>query len=148
MVNFKNQKKAFTLIELMVAIAIVAIMAAIVMVNLSGYASEARSNKALAEMASALPFMISCWGNGGDVKAPASGGDICSLASSYGKWPVNTSGDLTNYNYTSSAAGGKLDRSSWFISFSSDSNHDNHRICCTSSLNNCENVRPSVTCSP
>lgn len=121
----------FTLVEIMVAIAIVAILASVVLVSMTSYRARARSAKALASLSSALPGMVSCWGNGGSVASPSSGGDICSLSSGYGKWP-NLAGDLGSYSY----GGDVSDKNSWYVSAASDS--DNRKICCNSAMNNCK----------
>jgi prepilin-type N-terminal cleavage/methylation domain-containing protein len=142
------RNKGFTLIELMVAIAIVAILAAILMVNMQGYAKDARASKALASLSSTVPSMISCWGNSGSsdyVKKPSSGDDICSISSSYGQWPKTGNGtDLSTYNYSSNASSGQLTKPGWFVALASDSSGDNKTICCNSTMNNCAII--SVTC--
>lgn len=135
-----KNNKAFTLIEIMVAIAIVGILAAVVLVSMKSYGAKGRSTKALAQLSSAIPSMISCWGNAGTVNAPSSGGDICSLAASYGQWPA-TSGDLSSYSYGSSVSS----KSSWYISLTSGSSDDNKRICCNSTMNSCKSLDTAAT---
>ncbi|MFA5926328.1 MAG: type II secretion system protein [Parcubacteria group bacterium] len=123
----------FTLIEILVAMAIVAILASFILVSMSAYRSKARSAKALSQLSSAIPSMMSCWINSGAVSAPSSGDDICSLASTYGKWP-QTEGDLDSYSY-----GGTItDSASWFITLTSDSGNDGRRICCNGAMNSCK----------
>jgi len=134
------KRDAFTLIEIMVAIAIVGILSAVVLVSMKTYGAKARSSKALAQLSSAMPSMVSCWGNGNDVGAPASGGAICQDSAatpndiaSYGTWPIAGSGDLTNYSYTSTLTS----KSSWLIKLS-DSANDKKRVCCNSAMMNCK----------
>ncbi|TSA45765.1 type II secretion system protein [bacterium] len=138
----KKNKAAFTLIEIMVAIAIVAILASVVLVSMKSYGAKGRSTKALAQLSSAIPPMISCWGNGGTITVPPnnSSRDICSLAASYGQWPA-TSGDLSSYSYGSSVSS----KSSWYISFTSGSSDDNKRICCNSTMNSCKVLDTAAT---
>jgi prepilin-type N-terminal cleavage/methylation domain-containing protein len=87
----------FTLIELLVTIGIIAILAGVVLVGMSGYRSNARATKALTSLLSVVPSMASCWSFGGYVYSPENpnqGGNICSLNPSYGKWP-----DLSSIEY-------------------------------------------------
>lgn len=137
-----NTETGFTLIEIMVAIGIIGILAAVVLVSMTAYGSKARSAKALGQLSSAIPAMYSCWGNDGTVNAPSSGGNICSLAASYGQWP-RTTGDLSSYAYTGSTI---TDKASWFIMFTSST--DDRRICCNSAMKNCKLLdTASSTCN-
>lgn len=134
----KKNKKAFTLIELLVAIAIVGILAAVVLVSMSSYAKKARSAKALAQLSSMIPSMYSCWGNAtiaDAVNTPLSGGDICKISSSYGKWP-QIAGDLSSYKYD----GSSIDNTNkkFAILFTSGSSDDDKEICCNSAMNSCK----------
>lgn len=127
----KNKNGAFTLIELMVAIAIIGILAAVVLVSMQGYAKKARASRAMAQASSVIPSLVSCWGNGGTKQdAP---GDICSGKSSYGQWPVLSD------NYSFSAVTG-TSSSSFYFSVISDSSHDDVKICCNSKMNSCGQV--------
>lgn len=131
----------FTLIEIMVAIGIVGILAAVVLVSMTSYRAKARSAKALAQLSSAVPGMVSCWGNSGTVNAPSSGGNICSLAASYGQWP-QTAGDLSSYSY----AGSVSSKTSWYVMLTSGT--DDRRICCNSTMNNCKLLdTAALTCN-
>ncbi|MFA5872122.1 MAG: prepilin-type N-terminal cleavage/methylation domain-containing protein [Parcubacteria group bacterium] len=150
----KRNKTGFTLIEIMVAIAIVAILAAIVMVSMKGYGVKARSAKAQAQMSSVVPSMISCWGNGGKVRKPTANGggnNICwgiTGASNYGQWPTFT-GDLDSYDFSSSTAAVSdtddfcslvvhcMDRDSWYFFSTSGSSDDDRKICCTKKGGGC-----------
>jgi len=139
--KIQNSRKAFTLIEILVAIAIVGILAVVVLVSMTASRSKARSAKALASLSSAIPSMVSCWGNGGIVSSPSSGGNICSLAASYGQWP-QTAGDLSSYSY----AGSVSSKTSWYVMLTSGT--DDRRICCNSAMNNCKLLdTASAACS-
>ena len=142
MKKYQKIKQGFTLIEILVVIAITGILAAVVLVSMSSYRSKARSSKALASLSSAIPSIISCWGNGGTVTVPPnnSSRDICSLAASYSQWPA-TSGDLSSYSYGSSVGS----KSSWYISLTSGSSNDNKRICCNSTMNSCKSLDTAAT---
>lgn len=127
----KKNKTGFTLIELLVTVAIIGILAAVVLVSMSSYAKKARSAKALAQLSSAVPGMVSCWGNGGTVSSPSGGSDICNLNSSYGQWP-QTAGDLGSYSY----GGAMTSRTDWYVMLTNGT--DNQRICCNSAMNSCK----------
>lgn len=118
---------AFTLIEIMVAIAIVGIMAAVVLVSMNSFGAKARASRALAQATSVIPAMVSCAGNSG---TPAFSGDICSLGSGYGSWPTFPTGYAVDnedgdHDWTSA--------SSWHFSVTGES----QTICCNSVMNSC-----------
>lgn len=145
MAKFKKNKKAFSLIEIMVAIAIIGIMSATVLVSLKSFGARGRSAKALAQISSALPAMISCAGNQGNagVNAPSLNGtdDICNTYPSYGQWPKVGSGtDLSTYGYTSGFASGSFNPTSWYVYLQSpnSSGNDNVRVCCNSAMKGCK----------
>lgn len=131
----KKNNLGFTLIELMVAMAIIALLAAVLLVNMQGYGKDARASKALAQASSAIPEMLSCAGNGG---TPIFTGPICSGisgAASYGSWQVPNGYQLNAANWTSS--------SNWYFSYNSVA--DSQTICCNSTMNSCAVV--SVSCN-
>jgi len=126
----RRKDTGFSLIEIMVAIAIVAILASVVLVSMTAFRSKARSAKALAQVSSVIPSMISCWGNGGTVSAASGGANICSLAASFGQWP-QTAGDLGSYSYGGTISGS----TNWFVLLTSGTEN---RICCNSKMNSCK----------
>jgi prepilin-type N-terminal cleavage/methylation domain-containing protein len=128
-----NTKFGFTLIEIMVAIGIMGILAAVVLVSMKSFAAKGRSAKALAQISSAIPAMYSCRGDGGTFSDPSSGSDICST-SSYGKWPSVTDYSINEYSAPFSDSVIKDD---WLIVFRSDSSHDNVKICCNARMKSC-----------
>ena len=133
--KLKISNKAFSLIEIMVAIAIVGILSAVVLVSMSSYAKKARASKAMAQLSSALPSMISCIGNMGigGVGTPSDGGDICTGVASYGKWP-----SADNYTYDPLITS----ITSWYIRLNSTASYDDVRICCNSAMNSCKIISP------
>lgn len=135
------EKRGFTLIELMVAIAIIAILSAIILVSMQGYAKDARASKALAQLSGAIPSLMSCWGNGLTPNVPSSGGNICGSDNKYGIWPIAGSGELSSYSYASTLT----DKGDWVVELSSGSTQDNKKICCNSKMNSCGII--SGTCS-
>ena len=143
--KLKISKHGFTLIEILVAIAIVGILAAVVLVSMSSYGKRARSTKALAQISSVIPAMMSCWGNGGKVNSPVTtAGDsklegdeaICNLSDSYGFWP-RSGGDLKNYLYRTHLFKDDQNANKFHIVFF-DYDYDESYICCNSAMNSCK----------
>lgn len=89
----KAISKGFTLIELMLTIAIISILAVAILVALSSQREKARNSKVLMELSATLQPMMMCWSDGEDVAIPGvgGGGNICSGEPSYGTWPVISS---------------------------------------------------------
>jgi prepilin-type N-terminal cleavage/methylation domain-containing protein len=134
MKKIQNSRSAFTLIEIMVAIAIVGILAAVVLVSMNSFADKARTTRALAQASSVVPSMISCAGNGGTVSFAV--GNICTVitgASNYGAWPTWPSSAYTVADndpvpyYASS--------SDWVFRVTVDTGQT--PICCNSAMNGC-----------
>lgn len=140
-----KSKKGFTLVEIMVAMAIVGILAGLILVSTKSYGAKARSTKAMAQLSSALPSMISCIGNMGVAKIsnPSSGVNICTGVASYGSWP-----SVDNYSYTSTAAN-ISGTTSWFVRLDSTAAKDDVRICCNSAMSSCKIISPlsGATCT-
>ena len=138
----KYWHKGLTLIELLMVIGIIAVLASVVIVSLQGTRPRARATKALGQISSAIPAMVSCWGNSYSVATPDGNGGECickneataTCVDSYGKWPAAGSGDLTTYTY---GTGGNWVKNSWRVSLTSPANKDNQLICCNSAMNGC-----------
>ena len=98
--RFGRIQKAFTLIELLIVIAIIGILASIVLVSLSSARMRSKDAAALSSMQSLFLKVSECALAGGSIVHPTStqtstgGGNICSLASVPGTWP-----DLSKTNY-------------------------------------------------
>jgi len=145
----KHWRQGITLIELLIVIAIIGIVAGIIVVALSGFRSRGRSAKAQAVLSSVIPSVLSCWGNGGQVRSPESGNNICSI-NGYGAWPIIGS-DLQggNYQYDSLPSEQHISgdkKSDWYFSMSSDDKNDNLTICCNSKMLGCGIIRPPKDC--
>jgi prepilin-type N-terminal cleavage/methylation domain-containing protein len=151
--KIQNSRKGFTLIEIMVAIAIVAILAAAVLVSLKSFGAKGRSAKALAQISSVIPSMVSCWRNGGNVNSPSVGGsidgetltnstEICEGRLSYGYWP-QTTGNLDKYKYrTDMFEDGQSASKFHVVLFNYD---DDSIICCNSVMGYCKFLHYSET---
>ncbi len=98
----KTTKNGFTLVELMVAIAIIGILAAVVLVSLSGMRAKARAANALRAGDSILPAFVECSLRGQTIANYGNnqngGQEICS-ASGF-TWPsLNTTQTAGCYSY-------------------------------------------------
>lgn len=140
-----KKNKGFTLIELMVAMAIIALLAAVLLVGMQGYGKDARASKALAQASSTIPSIVSCYGNGNSVSWPSNhstgGGPICSSSPSYGSWPKVSSGtDLSGYEYNSWAdLSQNTSSNNWALDLGSNYyNGDGKVICCNSAMKGCK----------
>lgn len=89
--KLKISNKAFTLIELMVAIAIIGILAGVVLVSMSSYAKRARQTAALQTASSVMPAAMKCALEGKPFthfpKESSSGGGAICDGSSF-QWPT------------------------------------------------------------
>jgi len=92
----KNKNKAFTLIELLIVIAIIGILASIVLVNLNSGRTKAVNASALSSATQLLKIVEMCDLDGGKIVGPANanngGGNICNKGAAYGTWPVPPAG--------------------------------------------------------
>jgi prepilin-type N-terminal cleavage/methylation domain-containing protein len=119
---------AFTLIEIMIVVAIIIILASITMVGMSQSRKNARLNGAKTSVRSILTAIVGCKDSGGNVMVPSNPEtglrDICNPTAGFSgaKWPalsggytydesgdydrndclfnVNTKDDVTNKNHT------------------------------------------------
>lgn len=90
-------KKAFTLIELLIIVAIIALLASAILVMVGQSRRNARLNSAKTALKSTLPAIIACKDGNGNVNNPVAGDAICStnVGLNNAKWPILSYG----YNY-------------------------------------------------
>lgn len=145
--NLKTTPKGFTLVELLLAMAIVSILAAGVIGMLSSHKNKAKQTKALAELSALVNPILMCRTDGGTINTPSSGASLCSLAASYGTWPSTGSGSsLDNFGtYSSSNLVGASWASDW--SFYTDDSAASVRVCCNGTSNRCGIIDTTDTCS-
>ena len=108
--KFQVSKTGFTLVELMIVIAIIGILAGVVLVSSQSATLKAKRASALTTVSSALPEIVTCQDDGGDINGPANastgGNTICSLGVAGGHsatWP-----DISKTSWTYNVVGGTL----------------------------------------
>jgi prepilin-type N-terminal cleavage/methylation domain-containing protein len=131
---FTKKNQGFTLIEILIVIAMIAILSSAILVSVSGQREQARRSKVLVEVSGLIQPMMMCWSDGGTVR---NSGNICSLGAGYGVWPdLAASGwSLTASNFT--------DSGNWFFQVSDGSNY----ICCNSTYDRCADMGTSNVCN-
>jgi prepilin-type N-terminal cleavage/methylation domain-containing protein len=130
----KKKYQGFTLVEVLVVVAMIAILSSAILVAVSGQREQARRSKVLVEVSGLIQPMMMCWSDGGTVR---NSGNICSLGAGYGVWPdLAASGwSLTASNFT--------DSGNWFFQVSDGSNY----ICCNSTYDRCADMGTSNVCN-
>ena len=95
----KNKKSGFTLIELMVAIAIIGILAVVVLASMSSYGDRARTTATLQLASSIMPAAMDCNLREQPLTDPGSniGNPICSGSNVV--WPTLAGSSTRGWNY-------------------------------------------------
>ncbi|HAT74123.1 MAG: Prepilin peptidase dependent protein D [Candidatus Moranbacteria bacterium GW2011_GWF2_36_839] len=100
-------KKAFTLIELLIVIAIIGILMSAILISINQTRKNARINSVKTSIGSVLTAIVACKDGSGAVANPIAGNDICNPVSAglaNAKWPalpVGYSYDSGLYNSVS-----------------------------------------------
>jgi len=134
MITMRSVKEGFTLIEILIVVAIIAILSGAILTSLSGQREKANVNKVLTEISARLQPMMMCWSDGLSVDStPGDGEDnVCTTNANYGLWPTLPSG----FSY----AGSIVTATNWYIRIDGGS----ARICCNSATSQC-GVLPLAT---
>lgn len=82
-----SKKHGFTLIEILLIVAIIAILATIVLVSVNQSRKNARINNAKTSLRTVLPIVVSCLDSGKQVNNPSAGNLICQSGLPGSFWP-------------------------------------------------------------
>lgn len=126
-----NFSSAFTLIEMLIVVAIIAILSGAVLVSISGQREKAQANKVLTEISARLQPMMMCWSDGGTVSVA----NLCNLAN-YGAWPTLPTG-------FGPMTGSFPSSNSWYIIIDGGG----ARICCSSAMSQCGVLPAAGACT-
>ncbi len=155
MINNKNRKagrnvvglvgQGFSLVELMLVVAVIGILAGIVTVSLSGQRNRANDTKILAELSATIQPMLTCWSDGESVWFPSHNGsaDICIGGNpEYGQWPVMDS----NYLYADGLLSGNTYTGADDVDWSFWIEGSTGRICCNRKYKQCVKIPTADNC--
>ena len=144
-----TNKSGFTLVELLLAMAVISILAGAILVSLSSQRRKAHESKLLAEFSGAIQPMLMCRTDGGTINSPnggAGGGDICgstanlnaATAAQYGDWPSTSGTGFGNYV----SADGDFDDGGWHFYVDDGTG----RVCCNSGSSRCHGLATGNAC--
>lgn len=129
-----QNKKAFTLIELLIIVAIIGLLASAILVSIGQSRKNARINTAKTSLKSILPMVISCLDSKGPLIGPDSinngGNTICGTVVG-GSWPVLANG----YRYVN---GNLTNPGTCFFTVSTSNDNAANLLTCSCATQLCE----------
>jgi len=135
-----STEKGFTMIEMLLVIAIIGILSAAILVGISSQRDKARASRVLVELSGVIQPMMMCWADGGSVNTPSGGNSICDLSSNYGIWPtINDDG----WTYRAGDVAGATSGDWYFGARKGTSEY----ICCNSTYDRCANMEGVSGCN-
>ena len=145
-----SSSKGFTLVELLLTMAIISILAGSILVSLSSQRRKAHEAKVLAEFSGTIQPMLMCRTDGGTINIPSGGtggGNICAAtanlnaatAAQYGTWPSTTGTGFGNYV----SADLDFDDGGWHF-YADDGTG---RVCCNSGSSRCHGLVTAGACT-
>jgi len=109
MINKNKKEKGFTLVELLLVIAIIGILASILMVGMGAWRKKTKAVSVMETNRSALGYAIECYLRDKELTDPSDSGNICSGSSI--TWPALKYGyiydgtDITSWTWTAEKSG-------------------------------------------
>lgn len=140
----KHKSNGFTLVELLLAMAIISIISGAVLISITSQRKKAHETKMLAELSGVAQPLLMCRTDGGTVASPdgtAGGGDICTVlleATKYGKWPSTSGSTFGNY-----FADADFNDGEWHFYIDDGI----RRICCNSGSAKCHDLASLTACT-
>ncbi|MDZ7612231.1 MAG: type II secretion system protein [Candidatus Moranbacteria bacterium] len=130
-----NKIRGFTLIEMVIAVAILAIVSGAILVSISGQRDKAQATQMLTEMSGTFQPIMMCLSDDGSVTNPETeeGNDICNEGTGYGQWP-ETGSAFSGYDLVGD---GFSDLSNGWC-FCTESTGGSFKICCDSAWDKCK----------
>jgi len=113
-------KKGFTLIEMLMVVAIIGILSSVVMVSMSGGREKANRASAITTLSSVLSELVICQDDNGNLNAYSAGAPICTAAGHTAIWPnisktgwvitaasrpAATNAEIATYTFSATKAG-------------------------------------------
>ena len=134
-------KRGFTLVEMLLAIAILVVLSGAILISISAQREKARATRMLSEVSAVVPAIYMCLSDGGVVSSPtASGGNgLCNLSTNYGKWPSNMD-DFGDYVTSDSDS---FSDDNWYFYLEGNG----ARVCCNANMSGCEKLASGSACN-
>ena len=140
--RFQKKETGFTLVELLLAMAVISILAGAILVSISSQRQRAHQSKMLSELSGTIQPMLMCRTDNNSIVRPtggAGGGNICSTGAEYGTWPSTSGNNFGNYG----SADGNWDDGGWHFYIDDGA----RRVCCNSGSGRCHDLATGNACN-